>query len=59
MKIDDQLLEQLEEVRTSGKCNMFSMSEVQYYANEMGLYQLVSFIQEEGTEGYTEALQKL
>ncbi|MDD4445163.1 MAG: DUF5049 domain-containing protein [Eubacteriales bacterium] len=40
----EKLKAQIEELRRSGKTNMLDVNAVQYYANEMNLYELVVFL---------------
>ena len=40
----DTLKAQIKQVRRSGKANMLNINAVQYYANEMNLYELVVFL---------------
>ena len=40
----EKLKAQIEELRRSGKSNMLDVNAVQYYANEMNLYELVVFL---------------
>ena len=40
----EKLKAQIEELRRSGKTNMLEVNAVQYYANEMNLYELVVFL---------------
>ena len=44
--VDDKVFEQAMEIRSSGVCNMLSVREVQYYANERGFYELVCYIED-------------
>lgn len=46
----DTLKKQIESVRLSGKVNMLDTKAVQYLANQMDLYELVIFIEEEKEE---------
>lgn len=48
--ISDLLKEQIEKVRTSGKCNMLDIKSVQFIANQMNLHELVILIEEERDE---------
>ena len=48
--IDDKVFEQTMAIRESGVCNMLSVKEVQYYANERQFYELVCFIEEHPKE---------
>lgn len=41
----DKIREQIMSVRASGKTNMLSVNGVQYYANEMGFYELVVYLE--------------
>ena len=40
----EKLKAQIEQVRRSGKTNILDVNAVQYYANEMSLYELVVFL---------------
>ena len=40
----EKLKTQIEQLRRSGKTNMLDVNAVQYYANEMNLYELVVFL---------------
>jgi len=40
----EKLKAQIEELRRSGKTNMLDVNAVQYYANEMSLYELAVFL---------------
>jgi len=40
----EKLKAQIEELCRSGKANMLNINAVQYYANEMNLYELVVFL---------------
>ena len=40
----EKLKAQIEELRRSGKTNLLDVNAVQYYANEMNLYELVVFL---------------
>ena len=40
----EKLKAQIEELRRSAKTNMLDVNAVQYYANEMNLYELVVFL---------------
>lgn len=42
----EKVREQIMEVRDSGFCNMFSLNEVQRYAFDRGMYELVNYIEE-------------
>ena len=48
--IDDKVFEQTMAIRESGVCNMLSVKEVQYYANERQFYDLVCFIEDYPSE---------
>ena len=48
--INDKVFEQTMEIRESGVCNMLSIKEVQYYANECQFYELVCFIEDYPSE---------
>lgn len=43
----EKLIEQILAIRDTGKTNMFDIRTVQYLANEMGLYELVIFLEDE------------
>jgi hypothetical protein len=45
-KISDKIIEQILEVRNTGRTNMFDCNTVQWIANELELYDLVVFIEE-------------
>ena len=40
----EKLKAQIEQVRRSGEANMLNINAVQYYANEMSLYELAVFL---------------
>ena len=42
--MNETLKAQIEELRRSGKANLLDVNAVQYYANEMNLYELVVFL---------------
>jgi len=42
--VNETLKAQIEELRRSGKANLLDVNAVQYYANEMNLYELVVFL---------------
>ena len=44
--VDDKVFEQAMEIRSSGVCNMLSVREVQYYANERNFFDLVCYIED-------------
>ena len=48
--IDDQVFEEIMQVRDSAICNMCSVKEVQYHAFHMGCYHLVNLIEEHPKE---------
>ena len=48
--IDDQVFDEIMQVRDSAVCNMCSVKEVQYHAFHMGCYHLVDFIEEHPKE---------
>lgn len=48
--INDNLKQQIEEVRLSGKVNMLDVKMVQYIANQMNLYELVILLEDEKEE---------
>lgn len=56
--INDNLKQQIEEVRLSGKVNMLDVKRVQYIANQMNLYELVIFLEEEKEEYIHYLLQR-
>lgn len=45
-KISDEIIEQILVVRDSGKANMFHVSAVMKVAYDLGLYKLVSFLED-------------
>ena len=53
MKISDKIIEQIEKVRSAGKCNMLDTIAIQQYAHDNHFYELVIFI-EENREEYAE-----
>ena len=53
MKISDKIIEQIEKVRSAGKCNMLDTIAIQRYAHDNHFYELVIFI-EENREAYAE-----
>lgn len=54
MKTEDELKEQFEKIRQTGKTNMCDRRAVQYYANEMNYYALVVLC--EDSKAYLEFL---
>lgn len=56
--INDNLKQQIEEVRLSGKVNMLDVNMVQYIANQKNLYELVIFLKEEKEEYIHYLLQR-
>lgn len=46
----DKVREQIMAIRNSGKCNMFSIHEVQRIAFDSGYYELVTYIEEHPRE---------
>ena len=53
MTISDKIIEQIEKVRSAGKCNMLDTIAIQQYANDNHFHELVIFI-EENREEYAE-----
>lgn len=56
-KITEELLRQYRTVQMSGVVNMFDRNAVQYYAFQVGMYELVNLIDEYGRQGYAELLK--
>ena len=50
MKISDKIIQQIEKVRSAGKCNMLDTLAIQQYANDNFFYELVIFIEENRRE---------
>lgn len=57
--MNDEIIDQLAAVRETGAVNMFDKTGVQRVADECGFDELVAFIDENGTSGYSEALQEM
>ena len=56
--ITDEIMEQYEKVRQSGRTNMFDSKSVQYYAfHDWDAYELVNYIEEYGSKGYSQILK--
>lgn len=56
-KITEELLRQYRTVQMSGVTNILDRNAVQYYAFQVGMYELVNFIDEYGKQGYAELLK--
>ena len=54
----DKIIEQIELVRSAGKCNMLDTTAVQRYAHDNHLYELVIFIEENRREYAEYILQR-
>lgn len=45
-KMDPTIREQILAIRDMGVCNMFSVNEVQYYANQENFFELVVYLED-------------
>ena len=55
-KITEEIVEQIAEIRTTGRTNMFARGDVQIIANQLEFYELVCWI-EDNRKYYMELLE--